>query len=641
MKTKKIRPLPLKDVRITGSFWNRYMKQIHEKVIPYQWEALNDRIPDAKRSHCIENFEIASGKKQGIFYGMCFQDSDLYKWLESVAYTLEIYPDPNLERLADEAIALIGAAQQPDGYINTYYTVKEPDRRWTNLQHGHELYCAGHLIEAAVAYYDATGKRACLDIAIRFADYIDTVFGLEEGQIKGYPGHQEIELALFRLYETTGEKRYLELAAYFIKQRGQEPHYFESERQDLKYKEIFPEITPLDWNYSQSHIPPVEQRVAAGHAVRAVYMYSAMADLAAELNDTALSEALDALYEDITTKQMYITGAIGSVAWGERFTGAYDLPNDLIYGETCASVGLMMFCQRMNAMHGEARYADTMELALYNSVLSGTSISGTEFFYVNPIQVEPDRIRVNPNYSHVKTVRQKWFDCACCPSNLARTVMGLGAYAYGRTDAAFYVNLYCAGSAQDGTRRVEVTTDYPYGSDAQFKVSGGRFKLYLRSPHHAPISEILHSGETISLEAENGYLILNHDWNDDLIEVKFDMHPKRIYCATEVQHNIGSTAIMRGPLVYCMEQVDNGPCLGAVRLPEDAPITEISPPKGLLPEVVALSMPAYRYQQKGAALYTEQKPELIPSELTLIPYFLWANRGENEMRVYIPTTTDS
>ena len=640
MENSKIRPLRLKDVVINGSFWSRYIAQIREKVLPYQWEVLNDRMEDAARSHCIKNFEIAAGKRQGEFYGMCFQDSDLYKWLESVAYTLAVYPDADLERLADEAIDLIGAAQGADGYINTYYMIKEPEGRWTNLQQGHELYCAGHLIEAAVAYYDATGKSAILDIARRFADYIDSVFGLEEGKLDGYPGHQEIELALFRLYETTGEKRYLTLAAYFIKQRGRQPHYFEREDKKPAYKEIFPEITPLEWTYSQSHIPPEEQRVAVGHSVRAVYMYSAMADLAAELNDTALREALDAIYKDITTKQMYITGAIGSVAWGERFSGAYDLPNDLIYGETCASVGLMMFCRRMNVMHQDAQYADTMELALYNSVLSGISIAGTEFFYVNPLHVEPERIRVNPNFNHVKPVRQKWFDCACCPSNLARTVMGIGLYAYGATEDALYVNLYCAGSAQDGVRRVEVSTDYPYGSEATLKVSGGKFKLYLRNPQYAQVTVLTINGKGVEPRLEHGYLVLDGDWNDDTVTFQFDMQPKRMYCSSEVQHNIGNTAIMRGPLVYCMEQVDNGAHLGAIRLAANAPITETTPPEGLLSDVVALHAPAYRYKQTGEGLYSAQKPELVPDELTLIPYFLWANRGENEMRVYIPTTTD-
>lgn len=640
MNTNKIRPLQLKDVTINGPFWSRYIEQIREKVLPYQWEVLNDRVEDAKRSHCIKNFEIAAGRREGEFYGMCFQDSDLYKWLEAVAYTLAAHPDPALERLADEAIDLIGAAQGADGYINTYYDIKEPDRRWTNLQQGHELYCAGHLIEAAVAYFNATGKRAFLDIAIRFADYIDQVFGLEDGKLNGYPGHQEIEVALFRLYEVTGETRYLTLTAYFIKQRGVAPNFFDMEEKQPKYKGIFPELTDLPRTYSQSHEPPADQRVAAGHSVRAVYMYAAMADLAAELGDKALQTAVDALYEDITTKQMYVTGAIGSTAWGERFSGAYDLPNDLIYGETCASVGLMMFAQRMNAMYADAQYADTVELALYNSVLSGTSISGTEFFYVNPLHVEPERVHIRPNFNHIKTVRQKWFDCACCPSNLARTVMGLGMYAYGRTESALYVNLYCAGAAKDGARSLEIQTDYPYGNDATLTVSGGKFKLYLRNPKHAPIQSVTINGETVMPKLANGYVVLEQDWNGQTVGITFDMEPKRLYATTKVQGNIGSTAIMRGPLVYCMEQADNGPGLGAVRLPSDAPLTETAPPAGLLPQVVALKAPSYRYQQADDALYSAQKPTLVADELTLVPYFLWANRGENEMRVYIPTMTE-
>ncbi|MCL2865838.1 MAG: glycoside hydrolase family 127 protein [Lachnospiraceae bacterium] len=637
MNKNKIRPLNLKDVVIGGPFWSHYVEQIRKKVIPYQWDVLNDRVEDAKLSHCIKNFEIAAGKRDGAFYGMVFQDSDLYKWLESVAYTLAVYPDADLERLADDVIALIKAAQQADGYVNTYYTVKERSGRWTNLQHGHELYCAGHLIEAAVAYYNATNKSEILEIAIRFADYIDTVFGLEAGKLKGYPGHQEIELALFKLYEITAERRYLRLAAYFIKQRGQVPNYFDLEAKKPEYKEIFPEITPLARTYSQSHIAPEKQREAVGHAVRAVYMYCAMADLADELDDKDLREALDALYTDITSKQMYVTGAIGSVAWGERFSGAYDLPNDLVYGETCASVGLMMFCRRMNAMYMEADYADTMELALYNTVLAGISLSGTEFYYVNPLQVEPERIKVNPNFSHVKIVRQKWFDCACCPSNLARTVMGLGLYAYGSTTDALYVNLYCAGSAQDGARKLEVETDYPYGNVVKCKVSGGSFKLYLRNPKYAPLKSLTLNGETISPKIEKGYLVLERDWNDDVLTICFDMQPKRIYCANEVQQNIGHVAIMRGPLVYCIEQVDNGPLLGTFRLVDEDPITAVASPKGLSPEAVALRVPAYQYRQVEEALYTKQKSNLVPSQLTLIPYFLWANRGENEMRVFIPS----
>ncbi|MCL2852941.1 MAG: glycoside hydrolase family 127 protein [Defluviitaleaceae bacterium] len=632
----KIKPLPLKDVEISGSFWDRYIALMREKVIPYQWEILGDRVLDAAKSHCLKNFEIAAGKSQGEFYGMVFQDSDLYKWLECVAYSLETKPDPKLEALADDAISLIGAAQRPDGYINTYYTIKEPEGRWTNLQQGHELYCAGHLIEAAVAYYSATGKRTLLDIALRFADCIDNVFGLEDGKINGYPGHQEVELALYKLFETTRDRRYLSLAAYFTNQRGKAPNYFDAEQEKIGYNEIFPHITPLDRTYSQSHLPPVKQRSAIGHAVRAVYMYSAMADLAAELNDTALLAACDALYEDITTKKMYITGAIGSAAFAERFTSPYDLPNDLIYGETCASVGLMMFCRRMNALYGDARYADVMERALYNTVLAGISLSGTEFFYVNPLETEPRKIPHNPNYEHIKPVRQKWFDCACCPSNLARTVMGLGGYAYGKTKDALYVNLYCEGSARDGSRGINIYTQYPFENTATLIISGGKFDLYLRNPETAPIQTISINNEPVSPREEKGYIVLEREWQGDTIFIRFDMQPKLIYCANEVQHNIGKAAVTRGPIVYCIEQADNGTLLGSYLLDENAPITVAKPPDGIPAEAVALESSAFKYEQAGTELYTSAKPALKPCGITLIPYFLWANRGENEMRVFIP-----
>jgi len=626
-----IKTLELKDVSIKGAFWNGYMDLIRNKVIPYQWEALNDRVADAARSGCIHNFEVAAGRKEGEFYGMCFQDSDLYKWLESVAYALSTCPDAEMEKLADEAIALIGAAQSPDGYINTYYS--DPNTRWTNLQHGHELYCAGHLIEAAVAYHEATGKTAFLDIAMRFADNIDSVFGKDKRS--GYPGHQEIELALFKLSKTTGEKRYLNLAAYFIKERGNKPNYLDQEQQKPEYKEIFPELTIMSRDYSQSHLPPVNQREATGHAVRAVYMYSAMADLAAELGDTPLAQACDALYKDITTKQMYITGAIGSASFGERFTSAYDLPNDSIYGETCASVGLMMFCRRMNILNGHAEYADIMELALYNTVLAGISLAGTEFYYVNPLEVDPKKMAQNPTFKHVKPVRQKWFDCACCPSNLARTVMGLGLYAYAKTDDSLYVHLYCEGEAKDGERKLEVATAYPFEDKAVITASGGRFKLHLRNPQNAPIKSIKINGNTENFVTENGYVVLERDWNGESITLTFDLLPRFVYTATAVQGNAGKAAVMRGPIVYCAEEVDNGELLGSYVIDDKKEITTATMPQGLLREPTALKISAYKYQQNESALYSSNKPQLHPQDLTLIPYFMWANRGENEMRVFM------
>jgi len=618
------------------------MDLVRQEVIPYQWEALNDRVTDAAPSGCIKNFEIAAGKRQGDFYGMCFQDSDLYKWLECVAYSLAIYPDAELEKLADIAIELIGAAQSPDGYINTYYTIKEPQGRWTNLQHGHELYCAGHLIEAAVAYHEATNKTAFLDIATRFADYIDSVFGLDKGKMNGYPGHQEIELALFKLYETTGEKRYLNLAAYFINERGKSPHYFDVEESKTEYKEIFPELTHFGRDYYQAQIPPVEQRTATGHSVRATYMYAAMADLAVELSDKALATACDALYDDITTKQMYITGAIGSAAAGERFTSAYDLPNDLVYGETCASVGLMMFCRRMNILRGKADYADTMELALYNTVLAGMSLTGKEFFYVNPLEVEPKKIPLNPNYKHVKPERPKWFDCACCPSNLARTVMGLGLYAYGSTDTGLYVNLYCQGEARDGKRQVEVTTAYPFGDTATLTVHGGEYSLYLRNPQYAPVKTLTIDGKPEAIQTENGYIVLNRNFQGNKIELTFDMTPGYVYCAGELQYNTGKAAVMSGPIVYCAEEVDNGPLLSGYVLDDNQPISRADMPRELsLAGISALAAPAYRYEHNTGDLYSKEKPGLQPCNVRLIPYFLWANRGVNEMRVFMHTLQQS
>ncbi|MCL1895594.1 MAG: glycoside hydrolase family 127 protein [Clostridiales bacterium] len=632
----RIRQLPLKDVVIGGPFWDRYRTLVREKVIPYQWAALNDEIPDAARSHCIKNFEIAAGRRQGVFYGMVFQDSDLYKWLECVAYSLETHPDPELEALADSAIALIGEAQSSDGYVNTYYTIKEPESRWTNLQQGHELYCAGHLIEAAVAYFSATGKREFLDIAVRFADCIDGVLGPEEGKLRGYPGHQGIEHALYRLYETTGEKRYLALASYFIGQRGQAPNYFDEEQERPGYGEIFPDITPLDRTYSQSHTPPAEQRMAVGHAVRAMYMYSAMTDLAAELDDGGLRDACDALYEDVAARKMYITGAIGSAAFGERFTSAYDLPSGLVYGETCASVGLMMFSRRMNALHKDAHYAETMERALYNTVLAGISLSGTEFFYVNPLETEPKKIPSNPCYSHVKPVRQKWFDCSCCPTNIARTVMGLGLYAYGVSEDGLYVNLYCAGSASDGGRSVAVDTAYPFGDTAVFTVDGGAFRLYLRNPETAPVKSLCINGEPAEAQTENGYIVIERPWQGDTVSIEFDMTPEYIYCATELQYNTGKAAVTRGPIVYCAEEADNGTLLGACLLDGGAKPAIAGLPDGLLAGAIALEAPAYRYEQGGPGLYHADKPSLKPCTMTFIPYFMWANRGENEMRVFIP-----
>ncbi|MDR1704070.1 MAG: glycoside hydrolase family 127 protein [Clostridiales bacterium] len=626
----RITPLPLKNVKIDDPFWNRYIKLVREKVIPYQWEALNDRVPDASRSNCVKNFEIAAGRREGAFYGNAWQDSDLYKWLEAVAFSLENEPDSELERLADGAIELIGAAQQPDGYVNTYYTLKEPGHRFTNLQQGHELYCAGHMIEAAVAYYRATGKRQFLDIAERCADCVDNTFGVEDGKLRGYPGHQEIELALVKLSHTTGEERWLKLAEYFLRERGAKPYYFDLEQEKPGFSALW--RSPAHFGgYSQSHTPPLEQKEAVGHAVRAMYMYSAMADLAIE-GTPGYAEACETLYRDVTEHKMYITGAIGSTREGESFAGAYDLPGDTAYCETCASVGLMMFSRRMAALTGAAEYIDICERALYNTVLAGISLSGTEFFYVNPLEAEPERIARNPSLSHVEAVRQKWFDCSCCPTNITRTIMGLGEYIYAVSDEGIWVNLFCSGEAADGERRIKVRSEYPYGNRVSITLTGGRYKLFLRNPSNAPVIKMRKNAQTRDVITENGYIVLSDDWTGDLVEILMDIDPKPVYTNLKVQNNAGKAAVVRGPLVYCAEEADNGKNLGSYILPGKLVFEALTAPDGLPPETVALKTAVSRYADKTESLYSYTVPEIEDAELKLIPYFLWANRGVGEMR---------
>ena len=449
MSDSKLRPLTLKDVKISDQFWTRYTGLIPKVIIPYQWDILNDRVEGAKLSHCLKNFKIAAGKETGSFAGAIFQDTDVYKWLEAVAFSLQTNPDNDLEEIADEVIGLIGRAQQDDGYINTYYTINEPGNRWTNLIEGHELYTAGYLIEAAVAYHDATGKDALLVVACRFADLICRVFGSGEGQIHGYPGHQEIELALIKLYRKTGNKRYLDTARYFIDERGRSPHYFEEEIKKRNGAYLHVDFMDYELRYAQSHMPPREQRTAEGHAVRATYMYAAMADLAYECGDSELMAACEAIWDNIVQKRMYITGSVGSSGFLERFTTDYDLPNDCNYSETCASIGLVLFSSRMAAIKRDARYMDVVERALYNTVLAGISLRGDRYFYVNPLEVWPDNCMDHTAKAHIKPVRQQWFSVACCPTNVARTLASLGQYIYSLSDDLFLLNLYIDNHTED------------------------------------------------------------------------------------------------------------------------------------------------------------------------------------------------
>ncbi|NLJ26248.1 MAG: glycoside hydrolase family 127 protein, partial [Firmicutes bacterium] len=440
----KAKPISLPAVKLKDKLWKERFRLVKEEVIPYQWDSLNDRIPGVPPSHAIENFRIAAGESEGEFFGMVFQDSDVAKWLEAVSYVLATEPDAKLEETADDVIELIARAQQEDGYLNTYFTVAEPEKRWTNLRDWHELYCAGHMMEAAVAYYEATGKRKLLDVMCRFADYIAEVFGPEPDKMQGYPGHPEIELALVRLYHATGKERYLNLSKYFIDQRGQQPHWYEIE---AKGREEAPRRHPHDYlgpAYSQAHLPIRQQTTAEGHSVRALYLFSGVTDVAAETDDKELLEVCRQLWDNVTNHRMYVTGAVGSDHFGERFTFDYDLPNDRAYTETCASIALVFWAHRMLHVDLDGKYTDVLERSLYNGVLSGISLDGKSFFYVNPLEVWPKACSARNDLRHVKPVRQGWFSCACCPPNVARLLASLPHYVYSYTSDTAYVHLYVA-----------------------------------------------------------------------------------------------------------------------------------------------------------------------------------------------------
>ncbi|CAM4478934.1 glycoside hydrolase family 127 protein [Paenibacillus typhae] len=632
---------------IKDEFWGHYIRLVQDVVIPYQYEALHDRVPEAEPSHAIANFEIAAGRRTGEFKGWVFQDSDVAKWLEAVGYSLSIKRDLELERRADEVIELVGAAQQPDGYLDTYFIIKEPGKRWTNLQDCHELYCAGHFIEAAVAYYEATGKDKLLNIVRKLVDHIASVFGPEEGKLKGYDGHQEIELALVKLYRLTGEQKYLELSSFFIDQRGQEPNFLRKEWEDRGQVTHWSGKTDkTDLAYFQAHLPVREQSIAVGHSVRAVYMYTAMADLAALTGDAGLRQACERLWQNMTQKQMYITGGIGSTHHGEAFTFDYDLPNDTVYAETCASIGLIFFAKRMLELEPDAKYADVMERALYNNVLGSMAQDGKHYFYVNPLEVWPQACSCNPGKHHVKAERQGWFGCACCPPNVARLLTSLNQYIYTVHEDTLYTNLYIGNESVFtlGGQEVSVSqqSNYPWEGKVQLKVepdAAAAFGIAVRIPSWSKGFELTVNGEAVdtAAELEQGYAVIRRVWNaGDVIGLNLPMQASRIYANPKLRADAGQTAIQRGPLVYCLEEADNGATLSSLSLNGAGAFSE-SFDASLLGGAVIVKTGGFRVDEASwnGELYGSTKAETKPVEITAIPYYLWGNRGSGEMKVWI------
>lgn len=669
MKTHYKATAKINEVSITEGLLGRVSKLVKEQVLPYQWDILNDVAKDAVPdhsienfsvaegndegypSHCIANFKIAAGDETGDFYGMVFQDSDLAKWLEAVSYRLMSDPDSELEKIVDDIVDLIGRAQQEDGYLNTYFTIKEPENRFTNLCECHEMYCAGHMMEAATAYYKATGKDKLLKIMCRMADLIDDNFGPEEYKRHGYPGHEEIELALVKMYEATGEARYLKLAKYFIDERGKKPYYFDIEFEKRNRASHFSYLYPPYGMYSngpkyaQYHLPIREQKTFEGHSVRCMYMASGAVDVARLTGDEELLNACRGLYENMVQRRMYLTGGIGSTPKAEMFTSDYDLPNDMVYGETCASVGMMFFTKRLMEVEQKGNYADTMERALFNTCLAGMSLDGKSFFYVNPLEVDPVVSRENPDRAHVLPVRPAWFGCACCPPNLSRMITSLPEYMYTICDNQIFVNLYLPNQAKlhlkNQEAELEIMTEYPYEGLIRLDVkTEGEYEICLRIPawSNKKWKAEVNGIAVEEKEPVDGFLHIARHWSKgDNIVLELDFEPKRVYANPMVSKDVGKVAIQCGPLVYCLEEVDNGKGLQRIYLPKEEKLELLRKPEKLggINEIRTKGLQLKKLQDEEVLYASDITWEYEPVDLIFIPYYTWANRGENEMTVWV------
>jgi DUF1680 family protein len=629
-RDRQFRPLPVPNVDVHGLFGDR-----QDAICDSTAETLLDRCVEAGMVRAIDTSKPSPGivipLQAWAGSTQMFWDSDLGKSIETVAYSLYRKPNPKLEARVDEIIDMYETMQDEDGYLNAWFQRVQPGRRWTNLRDHHELYCAGHLIEGAVAYFQATGKRKLLDVMCRFADYMIKIFGHGEGQMRGYCGHEELELALVRLARVTGENKYLDLAKFFIDERGVEPHYFTEEA--LRDGRDPAKFVHKTYEYNQAHLPVREQTKVVGHAVRAMYLYSGMADIATEYNDDTLTSALDTLWDDLTTKQMYVTGGIGPAASNEGFTDYYDLPNESAYAETCASVGLVFWASRMLGRGPNRRYADIMEQALYNGAMSGLSLDGKTFFYENPLE------------SSGKHHRWVWHNCPCCPPNIARLLASIGSYMYGVAEDEIAVHLYGEGKArfEIGGTSVELAqkTNYPWNGAIHFDVTPerpSRFAISLRIPEWAEGTTLKVNGEAIDLASVeiDGYARIEREWTSgDKVDLDIPLATRALFANPLVRQDAGRAALMRGPLVYCVEATDNGAGLNGIRLPGnvgDANTTEIADLRG----AVALDIPVVRETQYwGAALYRTSPPAAKPATARFVPYHLWDNRAPGEMLVWI------
>ena len=605
---RKLKPVQFTDVKITDDFFAPRIEINRKTSIPHN-------LDWCEKTGRINNFAKSGKLMEGQFQGIYYDDSDLYKVLEGASYSLAQKPDPDLERRLDDIIAKIAAAQHPDGYINTYYTLKEPGRRWTNLKDMHELYCGGHLIEAAVAHHRATGKRNLLDVAVKFADHADSVFGPDKRH--DVCGHEEIELALIKLYHLTGNQKYFKLAQFFLDMRGNG-----ASRQKLY------------GDYCQDHQPVREQQEIVGHAVRAMYLYSAVADAAAITRDNGFLTAMDAVWNDVTLKKMYVTGGIGPSAHNEGFTVAYDLPNETAYAETCAAIGMALWSHRLNLLHADARYFDVLERALYNGLLSGVSLDGTRFFYVNPLASKGNHHR------------KPWFGTACCPTNMARLLPSVSGYVYATDDQGLYVNLFVASEASidapaGGKVVVKQETSYPWEGSVKVNVARNAewpAQVKLRVPGWARHAKISLNGLAVEAKPQNGYATVPLTGaGQAVIALDLPMPVERVRAHPLAKANVGRIAVQRGPIVYCLEGADNKNAnVSSLAIPDDAKLTPERRPD-LLAGVTVIKTTAEIGDPAtwNDKLYSTTSPRT--TDVTFIPYCTWDNRAPGQMIVWLPT----
>ena len=636
---------PLKNIKISDNFWGHYQDIAINEIIPYQWKALCDEIPDTEPSHAVANFKIAAGLEKGEFRGCVFQDSDVAKWIEAVAYSLTIKPNPELEKTADDLIEIIEKAQDEDGYLDTFFQLKEPNKKFTDLWECHELYCAGHMTEAAVAYYEATGKDKLLKVMCRFIDLIDTKIGPEEGKLHGYPGHPELELALMKLYRVTENEKYLKLCEYMINARGTKPYFFEEELKNRGNKSFWGggEIHHIDLAYNQAHKPIREQTEPIGHSVRAGYLYTGAADLAAETGDESLKSAMEILWDNTVRKQMYITGGVGSQVYGEAFTFNYHLPNDTAYNETCAAISFAFMAKQMLRMDADRKYSDILERLIYNGTISGMALDGHHFFYTNPLSMWEEETKRAGVCGHIRSKRPGWFGCACCPPNLARMITSLGSYIYSSNDTTVYTHLFVAGEANvavgDKTVKIIQNGNYPWDGNISFEVSGGDYTFAVRIPSWARDFKIFKNGKELNPELKKGYAYIHDNWNDgDKIELTLPMPIEFIEADPLLRADNGKVAITRGPIVYCLESADNGDVLDGLRICDFNSFSTYQD-NSLFDGAVYIEGTAMKRKswQDDSPLYRRVNVnDELPVRIKAIPYALWDNRDDTrEMTVWI------